>query len=77
MYFYDLLICIEREASRIIRTITQALHSLHQQGILHLDVKPENVIFESNDKNADMKLTDFGCSMFYTKPSSSSFIVKE
>ena len=31
--------------------------------IYHLDVKPENIIYESNDIHSPMKLTDFGCSL--------------
>ena len=47
----------------MIQQIGSALLMLHQQSIYHLDVKPENIIFESNDQRSKMKLTDFGCSM--------------
>ena len=47
----------------MIQQIGSALLTLHQKNIYHLDVKPENIIFESNDQRSKMKLTDFGCSM--------------
>lgn len=51
----------EHEAARVVRQIGQGLLACHQQRIYHLDVKPENIIFESRDQRAEMKLTDFGC----------------
>ena len=33
----------------IIRHIGHAIQDLHKHGIYHLDVKPENIIYESND----------------------------
>ena len=39
--------------------IIRALHYTHSQGIAHLDVKPANVIVDSNDI---CRLADFGCS---------------
>ncbi|OAO17030.1 calcium-dependent protein kinase [Blastocystis sp. ATCC 50177/Nand II] len=53
----------EREAATVIRRIGGALETLHENHIYHLDVKPENIIYESNDAHAPMKLTDFGCSL--------------
>lgn len=47
----------------MLRQVGGALQALHGAGILHLDVKPENVIYESNDAQAPLKLADFGCSV--------------
>lgn len=41
----------------IIKTIADALHHAHQQGIVHRDVKPTNVLFRSDGTPV---LTDFG-----------------
>ena len=54
---------IESQAASIIHCIAKGIHILHQKNIYHLDVKPENIIYESNDKHSAMKLTDFGCSL--------------
>lgn len=49
----------ERKAAFIIICIASALHHCHENGILHRDVKPENIIL---DKEGFPYLTDFGCS---------------
>jgi len=38
--------------------LADALHSLHQQGVIHLDVKPENLILRDD---GTVVLIDFGC----------------
>jgi tRNA A-37 threonylcarbamoyl transferase component Bud32 len=52
----------ERKAARIVRDLVSALGALHGLGFLHLDVKPENILFESNEAYARIKLVDFGLS---------------
>ena len=47
----------------MVRRNGAALEELHRQHIFHLDVKPENIIYESNDSHSPMKLADFGCSL--------------
>ena len=41
--------------------ILQGLSHIHQQGILHLDLKPTNILIEDNN---DLVITDFGQSKF-------------
>ena len=42
------------------------IHELHENDILHLDIKPENLLFETTDADARIKITDFGLSkVFY------------
>ncbi|XFG12553.1 hypothetical protein AB1E19_016177 [Capra hircus] len=50
----------EREAAEIMRDIGTAIQFLHSQNIAHRDVKPENLLYTSKDKDAVLKLTDFG-----------------
>lgn len=45
------------EALRIFRHVLEALECAHGQGVLHLDVKPENILL---DTGGDAKLSDFG-----------------
>jgi serine/threonine protein kinase len=40
----------------------RAIAFLHQNGIVHRDVKPENFLFESKEDDAELKLVDFGLS---------------
>ncbi|XP_053949521.1 MAP kinase-activated protein kinase 2 isoform X2 [Anastrepha obliqua] len=50
----------EREAAQVMHEICIAVHYLHSRDIAHRDLKPENLLYTSNDKNAILKLTDFG-----------------
>ncbi len=53
----------EATAAELLRSLARGLHFLHCNGIVHADVKPENVLLSSwDDAKADVKLVDFGCS---------------
>ncbi|MCH4155949.1 MAG: protein kinase [Muribaculaceae bacterium] len=54
----------EAEALSCIRTIGEALASMHSQKMLHLDLKPKNVMRRSN---GELLLIDFGLSKQYDK----------
>ncbi len=47
----------EAEAVRIIVAVAEALEAAHQKGIIHRDVKPENVLIAAD---GTVKLADFG-----------------
>jgi serine/threonine protein kinase len=47
-----------QEALRVAREIADALAYAHEQGYVHRDIKPDNVLFRANDDAAI--LTDFG-----------------
>ena len=49
----------EEESKKIFFQLVQAVDHLHQQCIIHRDIKLENVLF---DTNKDIKLIDFGFS---------------
>ena len=48
-----------REAVRLLRAIAQALHAAHDNGILHLDLKPSNVALPNDGR---LRVLDFGLS---------------
>jgi Serine/threonine protein kinase len=52
----------EKEALSIVRATAKALGHAHAKSVIHRDVKPENIIFDSNGVP---KLTDFGLVMHH------------
>jgi len=66
----------EEEGSLFVRKITSAVAHMHNLGIIHRDLKPENLLLTSKDKNAEVKLIDFGLAKIVVDPSgaASSFL---
>jgi calcium-dependent protein kinase len=52
----------EKDASFYLTKIMNGLRALHQHNVLHLDIKPENLLFSTNDEHAELKICDFGLS---------------
>lgn len=55
----------EQEALSIIIPIANAVSYIHQQGIMHLDIKPDNIVIRNNTK--EPVLIDFGVSLHFNK----------
>lgn len=52
----------EADASRLIREIASALAFLHGIGVVHGDMKPENLMLSTtNQSDSVVKIVDFGC----------------
>jgi serine/threonine protein kinase len=51
----------EDQALQITREISSALKSIHSNGLLHLDIKPANILFDSQNRAV---LIDFGISKY-------------
>ncbi|PAA47211.1 hypothetical protein BOX15_Mlig025270g1 [Macrostomum lignano] len=49
----------EAEVVNYIRQVCEGLKHMHEQGVVHLDIKPENLICETS-KSANIKIIDFG-----------------
>jgi tetratricopeptide (TPR) repeat protein len=57
-----------RDAARLMAAIADAVHHIHQSGLLHLDLKPSNILLDGDPQVAWDKLTpkvaDFGLAVF-------------
>jgi len=64
---HPFLINPEEKFKEFVTQIIEALYYLHENKIAHLDIKPENIIYNSNSKSfkKSWKLIDFGLSDYY------------
>lgn len=53
----------ERQAAIVLRDITLGLKYLHDSGIVHRDMKPENLIY-ANDSDESIAITDYGLAKY-------------
>ena len=61
----------ESQAATILVDLISALDAMHSNGYLHLDIKPENILFETQSEDSKIKITDFGLARVYKETSSS------
>lgn len=54
----------ERSAAAIGRAVINVVYACHFMGVMHRDLKPENFLFSSRDEDSQLKVTDFGLSVF-------------
>ena len=52
----------ESLASKYIHSLATAVYYLHSFGIIHRDVKPENIMMVDQSESSEIKLCDFGLS---------------
>lgn len=52
----------EKRAAEIMLQLANGLNYLHSYGILHRDIKPDNIMLSDNSENATIKIMDFGLS---------------
>lgn len=51
----------ETTTALIVRQVLLALEYLHDQNIVHRDVKPDNILMTSHEVGGRVVLADFGC----------------
>ncbi|XP_057680773.1 serine/threonine-protein kinase 17A [Corythoichthys intestinalis] len=52
----------EIDVKRLMRQILQGVSFLHQRSVVHLDLKPQNILLTSTSPLGDIKIVDFGLS---------------
>lgn len=52
----------EFQLMKIVRQILSALNYCHTKGIIHRDIKPDNIVFDNSSLESQLKLIDFGIS---------------
>uniref|UniRef100_M4BHJ8 Protein kinase domain-containing protein n=1 Tax=Hyaloperonospora arabidopsidis (strain Emoy2) TaxID=559515 RepID=M4BHJ8_HYAAE len=58
----------ERDAKALFRHIASAIDHCHDQGVVHLDIKPENLFFKASATQLEtIKLGDFGSAVLLEK----------
>ncbi|XP_035988552.1 serine/threonine-protein kinase 17B [Fundulus heteroclitus] len=50
----------ENQITRLIRQTLEGVHHLHQNQLVHLDLKPQNILLTSLAPPGDIKIVDFG-----------------
>ena len=55
----------EAETAKIMSKAFSAVNYIHEKGIVHRDIKPDNFLYASKDPDAEIKLIDFGLSRYF------------
>jgi len=56
----------EEDAAKIVKKVVSAVTFMHEDGICHRDLKMENILFENDSPNAEIKIIDYGLSKKYS-----------
>ncbi|KAI3871316.1 hypothetical protein MKX03_002431 [Papaver bracteatum] len=55
----------ERIAANIFKTVVQVIDELHRHGVMHRDMKPQNLLLVDENENSVLKVSDFGLSVCF------------
>jgi serine/threonine protein kinase len=54
----------EANACKLVGTLLETIESIHSQGVVHRDLKLENILMVSEDDDTDFRIADFGLAGF-------------
>ena len=52
----------EKDAAEVVKQILSAVGYMHSKGVVHRDLKAENLLFRTNESNSKIMISDFGLS---------------
>ncbi|KAF5831424.1 hypothetical protein DUNSADRAFT_13159 [Dunaliella salina] len=55
----------ERDVASLMRQLVEAVQHCHRQGIVHCDLKPENIVLQNKSPDSPIKLIDFSLASFF------------
>lgn len=55
----------ERDVADIMRQLLSAIVYCHSKSVVHRNLKPENILYDNCDKNATIRVIDFGMSQVF------------
>jgi len=68
----DLQNYTEKDARDLVKILLVAVDYMHKRGVVHRDIKPQNIFLESEDNNSAIKIGDFGSATRFHTPKSLS-----
>ena len=52
----------EKDAADLIKQVLDAVAYMHREGVVHRDLKPENLLYQNQEEDSKIMISDFGLS---------------